>query len=109
MSKIIYLKNIETGVVSRFSEGTIKALRGIPAGWIEVDKPEPTIRPIKLGSTPPAEPEATPEEMANFLREKGETVRWNLSETKLRERYENLRKKDRENTGSDQGPVEEDA
>ena len=43
---MIYLKNINTGVVSKFSEGTIKALRGIPKGYVEVEAPKMNIQKL---------------------------------------------------------------
>lgn len=54
---MIYLKNINTGVVSKFSDGTIKALRGIPNGYVEVEAPKMNIQKL-----PPVKPIPTLEE-----------------------------------------------
>lgn len=111
---MIYLKNINTGVVSKFSDGTIKALRGIPNGYVEVEAPKmniqklPPVKPIptleeaqvefekELKAFAATKQEVPKEEvldrdkMMEELKAAGIRVSPNIGIEKLTERYENF-------------------
>lgn len=105
---MIYLKNINTGVVSKFSDGTIKALRKIPNGYVEVEAPKMNIQklpPKPIPTLEEAEVEfeknlkafaATKQEvldrdkMMEELKAAGIRVSPNIGTEKLTERYENF-------------------
>jgi len=106
-----YLKHITTGRTGKFSDGTIKALRGIPDGWVEIEEPKMNIKTL-----PPPEPkpipatleeaeadfemalalleqqsEPTRDEMIDELRAAGVGVHPRIGKVKLKERYENYK------------------
>lgn len=110
---MIYLKNINTGVVSKFSEGTIKALRGIPKGYVEVEAPKMNIQKLPPKPIPtfeeaqvefekelkafaatkqevPKEEVLDRDKMMEELKAAGIRVSPNIGIEKLTERYENF-------------------
>jgi 2-iminoacetate synthase ThiH len=115
---MIYLRHIASGRQGKFSDGTIKALRGIPPGWVEVEAPKmnierlspPEIKPLptlkeaeeqfdvllKAVNAPevadsPVEEGITREQMMAELKEAGVKVSPNIGMEKLTIRYENFK------------------
>lgn len=68
---MIYLKHIASGREGRFSDGTIKALRGIPPGWVEIQEPKMNIKriaPVEIKPIPtPEQAEKDFEEMLKVV------------------------------------------
>ena len=112
---MIYLKHIASGRQGKFSEGTIKALRGIPEGWVEIETPKMNIQrlaPVEIKPIPtPEQAEKEFEEMLKVvnapveetgvtvtreimiteLKEAGVKVSPNIGMEKLTTRYENFK------------------
>lgn len=115
---MIYLKHIASGRHGKFSEGTIKALKGIPKGWVEVEPPKMNIEklpPRKIEPIPQTLAEAEAEfeksikaleedvldevfpdrdKMIEELKAEGVKVHPNIGDEKLKARYEDFVKKD---------------
>jgi hypothetical protein len=97
-----WLKHLNSGRQGWFNAGTLRVLKGIPAGWIEIPAPEkepvPTYK--KPEKVPEKKLEVTREHMIDYLKSTGERVNWNIGNDKLKERYEDKIKKDGNDTGS---------
>lgn len=92
---MVKLRHIATGRIKEFSEGTLKAIRGIPRGWVEVEE-----KPVEEAPKPPAA-EISREAMIEFIRAQGHKVNPSIGDEKLIKRYEDTKQEVGSSEGSD--------
>lgn len=80
----------KNGRIKLVPKGVIKNLKGDLAGWRINDKSvkRPYDEPVKKETKKQEPVELTREQMVDYLKEKGVKVHWNLSDEKLKKRYE---------------------